>query len=155
MKEYADKSRRDIRLAVGDEVLLSTVNLDLDVPKKLKPRFVGPFKVIKVISPVAYELALPRRLEKLHPVFHVSLLQKYVKGFGPQPVPPPPLKVTSDYERFEVQAIIGHKRMGRLKKLHFHVLWKGYPLHEATWEPEENLDECRVMLRAYKQTHGL
>lgn len=153
MKAYADKSRRDVCFEVGDEVLLSTANIDFAVARKLKPRFVGPFKVTKVISPVAYQIALPKRLEKLHPVFHVSLLKKYIKGFGHPATPPPPLAATSEYERFEVQAIIGHRlQRGRLQ---YHVLWKGYPLHEATWEPEANLDQCRVLLRAYKQMHRL
>ncbi len=155
MKSYVDKTRRDERFVVGDEVLLSTVNLSFAIPRKLKPRFVGPFKVTKVISPVAYELKLPQTLSRLHPVFHVSLLKRYVKGFGPPPAPPPPLEVSDEFERHEVQAIIGHRRVGRRKMLEYHVLWKGYPLHEATWEPERNLDGYDLLLRAYKQTHKL
>ena len=38
---------------------------------------------------------------------------------------------------------------------HCTVLWKGYPLHESTWEPERNLDNCDALLSAYKHTHGL
>jgi hypothetical protein len=155
MKAYADKSRRDVSFSLGDEVLLSTANLDFNIPKKLKPRFVGPFKVSKVISPVAYELTLPTTLSRLHPVFHVSLLKKYVKGFGPPPAPPPPLAVYDDSERFEVQTLLAHRYSGRKKKLQFKVLWKGYPVHEATWEDVRNLDGCQDLLSAYKRTHGL
>jgi len=155
MKAYVDKSRVHVTFRVGDEVVLSTRNLKFDIPRKMWPKFIGPFKVTKVISDNAYELELPESMKRLHPVFNVDLLKKYVRGFGPQPSRPPPLVVTDTFERLEVQAIIGHKRVGRSKKLQYHVLWKGYPIHEASYEPEEHLDKCRDMLLAYKRTHGL
>ncbi|XP_017438491.1 uncharacterized protein LOC108344569 [Vigna angularis] len=47
-------------------------------PKKLSPKFVGPYQILRKIGPMAYELALPPQLSNLHPVFHVSQLRKYV-----------------------------------------------------------------------------
>ena len=44
---------------------------------KLSPRFIGPYKVLERIISMAYRLALPPELAKLHDVFHVSVLQKY------------------------------------------------------------------------------
>ena len=44
---------------------------------KLSPRFIGPYEVIEKVSPVAYRLALPPELEKIHNVFHVSMLRRY------------------------------------------------------------------------------
>ena len=43
---------------------------------KLSPRFIDPYEVLERIGPVAYRLALPPELAKLHDVFHVSMLQK-------------------------------------------------------------------------------
>jgi hypothetical protein len=43
---------------------------------KLSPRFVGPFKIIKRIGPVSYQLELPEEMNGVHNVFHVSNLRK-------------------------------------------------------------------------------
>ena len=44
---------------------------------KLSPRFIEPYEVIEKVGPVAYRLALPLELEKIHNVFHVSMLRRY------------------------------------------------------------------------------
>ena len=44
---------------------------------KLSPRFIGPYKILEKVGPVAYRLALPLELAKLYDVFHVSMLQRY------------------------------------------------------------------------------
>ena len=44
---------------------------------KLSPRFIGPYEVLKKVGPVANRLALPPKLEKIHSVFHVSMLRRY------------------------------------------------------------------------------
>ena len=43
------------------------------------PRYVGPFEVLRRMGAVAYEVALPPDFPPVHPIFHVSLLKKYVK----------------------------------------------------------------------------
>ena len=44
---------------------------------KLSPRFIGSYEVIEKVGPMAYRLALLPELEKIHNVFHVSLLRRY------------------------------------------------------------------------------
>ena len=76
-KARADQARRESGISVGSQVLLSTRNLNLKgVSGKLKPRFVGPFQVIKMVGENAAELQLPDAM-KLHPVFNVELLKLY------------------------------------------------------------------------------
>ena len=73
-----DDSRKDIKYAPGEMVYLSTKNLGKSHfkqnVKKLRPRFAGPFKVLERISTYTYKLELPKKLGKLHPVFHAALL---------------------------------------------------------------------------------
>ena len=44
---------------------------------KLSPRYVGPYEIIEKVGPLAYRLALPPELAKIHDVFHVSMLRRY------------------------------------------------------------------------------
>ncbi|CAI7728390.1 unnamed protein product [Closterium sp. NIES-53] len=76
-KQYADRQRRDHSVAVGDQVLLDTRNLNLShLPSKLRPRFCGPFLVAAQVTPVTFRLRLPDTW-KLHNAFHVQLLKPY------------------------------------------------------------------------------
>ncbi|XP_070013731.1 uncharacterized protein [Nicotiana sylvestris] len=67
---------------VGEKVLLKVSPMKgvMRFGKKgmLSPRFIGPFEVLWRIGEVAYELALPPRLSSVYPVFHVSMLRKYI-----------------------------------------------------------------------------
>ena len=130
----------EARWNVRDQVWLEGKNLSLPHGSaKLAPQHHGPFKIIKVISPVAYELALPPQW-KIHPVFHASLLTPYVEtsAHGPNFARPPPDLIEGE-EEWEVKTILSHRYFGRQKKLQYLVKWRGYPDSDNTWEPVENL----------------
>jgi len=73
---YYDRGRKDIIFEPGEYVLLSTQNLHHETSKVFRPRFVGPFKVLRKIGNIAYKLELGEGLQ-IHDVFHVSLLRKF------------------------------------------------------------------------------
>ncbi|GKB46755.1 putative reverse transcriptase domain-containing protein [Tanacetum coccineum] len=47
-----------------------------DLKRKLNPRYVGPFKVLKKVGAIAYKLELPQELSRVHNMFHVFNLKK-------------------------------------------------------------------------------
>ncbi len=58
------------RYVCGQRVWLSTRNLPLQSPsRKLAPKFIGHFSIVKVLSPMAVRLKLPHYLQRVHPVF--------------------------------------------------------------------------------------
>ena len=80
-KSYANLKRKDIEYEVGDEVFLKVSPwrkvLRFGKKGKLSSRFIVPYEVLERIGPVAYWLALPPELAKLHDMFHVSMLRKH------------------------------------------------------------------------------
>ena len=101
----------------------------------------GPFEILKRIGPLAYELALPPSLDKVHPVFHVSQLRKYIRdpthiidhsNLG--------LDETLVYEELPMK-ILDTKELRLRNKIVRQVLiqWGRHSSREATWELEETM----------------
>jgi hypothetical protein len=143
----ANRRRRDMNIAVGDSVYLSTVNIKLKFKgsPKLLPRWIGPFKVLEQINPVAYRLELPDNL-KIHNVFHMSLLKPVTPGTS-LTAPPPPTMVDGELE-YEVERVESHRFVGH-GKLQFLVKWLGYGVEHNTWEPEANCANCPEKVSEY------
>lgn len=82
MKSFADKGRREVNFNVGDWVYVRLrpycqLLVRLQKQNKLSRRYFGPFQVLKHIGEVAYKLDLPAS-SRIHPTFHVSVLQKCI-----------------------------------------------------------------------------
>ncbi|KAG8502945.1 hypothetical protein CXB51_000734 [Gossypium anomalum] len=80
-KSYADLKRKDIEYSVGDMVFLKVSPwkkvLRFGHKRKLSPRFIGLYRILKRVGPVADQLELPSKLDRIHEVFHVSMLRRY------------------------------------------------------------------------------
>ncbi|XP_028079084.1 uncharacterized protein LOC114280871 [Camellia sinensis] len=102
-KSYADTRRQDLEFQVGDHVFLKISPtrgvIRFGQRGKLNPSYIGPFEILERIGPVAYRLALPPELSKIHNVFHVSMLQRYLRD--PEHV--------IDYENLEVREDLSYE----------------------------------------------
>jgi hypothetical protein len=91
-KSYADVRRRDLEFVVGDEVLLKVSPtkgiIHFGIKGKLSPRYIKPYLITARVGSLAYRLQLPESMAGVHPVFHVSMLRKYIRD--------PELKIETD-----------------------------------------------------------
>jgi hypothetical protein len=156
-KAYADTKRREVIFKKSDLVLLSTANLHIKKgsTRKLLPRFMGPFSVIKEINKVAMRLDLPKKL-RMHNVFHVSLLRPYIEGKSPRS-PPIPMVLDGEHE-FVVEKIVKHdliKVSSKKTQLECLVKWTGYTDEHNTWEIMDSLTNCQDLVAKYKKEHKM
>ncbi|RZB69146.1 hypothetical protein D0Y65_038775 [Glycine soja] len=144
-KSYHDKRRKDLEFEVGDHVFLRVtpwtgVGRALK-SRKLTPRFIGPFQILKTVGPVAYQIALPPSLSNLHNVFHVSQLRKYI--YDPSHVvelDDIQVKENLTYETLPLR--IEDRRMKHLRGKEIplvKVIWGGTSREGATWELESQM----------------
>ncbi|RVW67435.1 Retrovirus-related Pol polyprotein from transposon 17.6 [Vitis vinifera] len=139
MKHVADQKRREVEFQIGDLVLLKLHpyrqhSVFKRAHQKLANRFYGPFPVEQKLGKVAYRLSLPPEV-KIHPVFHVSLLKKYVGTSLPALVDLPPI---SNEGQLQVtpEKVVNTRWIKRGTKFieESLVQWKNLPIEDATWE---------------------
>nr|GFB38983.1 putative reverse transcriptase domain-containing protein [Tanacetum cinerariifolium] len=79
-KSYIDRRAKPLKFKVGDMVLVKVSPwkgvVRFGKRGKLSPRYIGPFKILARVSPVAYMLVLPEGLKEIHNTFHVLNLKK-------------------------------------------------------------------------------
>ena len=68
---------------------------------KISPRYVGPYGILSCLGKVAYELELPADFVLVHPVFHVSLLNKCIGD----------LAIVVPLESVDVQNSLSYKKV--------------------------------------------
>jgi len=110
MKKYTDRKRGEVNdYKVGDLVILSTKDLKYQMvgrrTEKLTERFVGPYKVKKIVSLNAVELELPNTI-KIHPVVNVSRICRYVGQVEGQKREQPAPVIINGEEEWEVEKIL-------------------------------------------------
>ena len=137
----------------GQKVWLDMRNMKTNYHKKMAPKREGPFEITKVLGPVTYQLHLPETW-KVHNVFHAILLKPYKENdtHGKNFTLPPP-DIVDGQEMYEIESIVKHRRRGR--GYQYLVKWKGYPIEEASWEPESSFGEDRELLHAYQTRNQL
>ncbi|KAJ7561712.1 hypothetical protein O6H91_03G038300 [Diphasiastrum complanatum] len=145
-RHYANLKRSPRDFQVGDWVYLripkdSSV-MRTDKHYKWSPRYRRPFKILKKIGSLAYQLELPEG-SQVHPVFHVSCLKKSLRegehlGSGDQL---DLLDESSGVSRLEPKKILDTrtKRLrNRIVTEHL-VRWRGCTDDDNSWEHEGSL----------------
>ncbi|GJZ64998.1 hypothetical protein Tco_0621694 [Tanacetum coccineum] len=83
-RSYANvrRRRKPLEFQVGDRVMLKVLPskgvIRFGKRGKLNPRYIGPFKILERIGPVAYKLDLPKELSNVYSTFYVSNLKKFL-----------------------------------------------------------------------------
>jgi hypothetical protein len=160
---YANMCQREeATILQGNLVYLLTKNLNLPKgrARKLCPKYVGPYKVIKA-DPASSTctLELPVALQELRiiPKFHISLLKPYIASSDTMflnrlHTEPYDFGAPDDQEWF-VDKIMGHQwhKGSRLQNLKFEVRWS---LGDTTWETYESCKDLEA-LDHYLEVHGI
>jgi Chromo (CHRromatin Organisation MOdifier) domain len=143
-KYYNQKHCVGPTLKKGDRVYLLWKNLKTkQLSNKLDYKKLRPFAISKVIGLVNYKLLLPTSM-KVHPVFHISLLEPAPKGTPDTPVTT--TEVDNPNEEYDVEEVLDSRYIRR--KLHYLIKWSGYPDSENSWEPATNLS-CPEKLESF------
>ena len=137
-KSYADKRRKDLEFEVEDRVFLKLSPwkgvVCFGKRGKLSPRYIGPFEIVERIGLVAYRLDLPEELSRVHNVFHISMLRKYISD--PSHVLEAleiELRDDLSYEEQPVQILGREEKELRNKTISLvKVLWRNHLVEEAT-----------------------
>jgi len=155
MKKYADKKRSDVEgYKVEDLVMLSTKDLKYQMvgrrTEKLMERFVGPYRIKKIVSSNAVELELPSTI-KIHPVVNVSRIRRYVGQVQGQKKEQPLPVIIEGEKEWEMERILNKRRVrGKDKYL---VRWRGFTAESDTWEDRENLKNAKEAIKEFEKEY--
>ncbi|GJZ35721.1 reverse transcriptase domain-containing protein [Tanacetum coccineum] len=142
-KSYADKRRRPLEFEVGDKVMLKVAPwkgvMRFGKHGKLNPRYIGPFRIIERIGPVAYRLELPQELSRVHNVFHVCNLKKCLSD-DTLVIPLEEIQLDDKLNFVEEPVEIMDREVKQLKRSRIPIIkvrWNARRGPEYTWERED------------------
>ncbi|GJW91559.1 putative reverse transcriptase domain-containing protein [Tanacetum coccineum] len=144
-KIYADKRKKPLEFSIGDYVLLKVSPwkgvVRFGKKRKLAPRFVRSFEIIKKVGPVACQLDLLEELNGIHDTFHVSNLRKCLADPTLQ-VPLDKIRVDAKLNFVEKPVEILEKEFKKLKRSRIAIVkvrWNLKRGPEFRWEREDQM----------------
>ena len=140
-KRYSDNKRLHHNFKVGDRVLVSTRHIRSIRPKqKLDYRFIPNGTILERIHTEAFKVKLPKH-DRIHPVFHASLLEPWNPSSLPHPDEPvhDTLQSLGD-DVYDVERVLD-RRKNNAGFWEYFIKWKGFPDHDNTWEPGSHLSK--------------
>ncbi|KAK8685990.1 hypothetical protein V6N13_125018 [Hibiscus sabdariffa] len=110
---------------------------------KLSPRYIESYEIVERVGPVAYRLLLAPELERIHNVFHVSMLRRYRSDPSHvMPVEEIELYLDLSYEEEPVEILASDNKVLRGRTIELvKVKWRHRGVEEATWERNDDMME--------------
>ncbi|XP_073121631.1 uncharacterized protein [Henckelia pumila] len=150
-KSWADMKRRPLEFDIGEKayVKVSPMKGVIRFGKngKLNPRYVGPFEILDNVGTLAYRLTLPPDMSRIHNVFHVSQLRKYI----PDPnhvLEIEPLVIEGNlneelkYKEVPIRIVDAKDQVLRIRTIPYvKVQRSNHSEREATWELKEKMQK--------------
>ena len=150
-KKYADMQRKAApEFDVGKKVWLLKGSTSKNRKKKLSDQLIGPFTIIKKVSPLAFELDLPNSM-RCHPVFHVSLLEPYFenKFKNRSNRRHKNVRLTTDYMEKIPDKILDSKIINGIN--HYLISWKGSDKVKDSWIEENQIPDKQLIQEYIKR----
>ncbi|XP_010666675.1 uncharacterized protein LOC104883811 [Beta vulgaris subsp. vulgaris] len=141
-KSYVDLKRRE---AVGDKVFLKVSPtkgmMRFGKKGKLCAKYVASYEILQRIGKVAYKLALLMEFEKMHDVFHICQLKRYIPDKS-HVLERKRIQIDRSftYEERPVRILDKKVRSTHNKNVNVvKVLWSNHESEEATWEGKDEM----------------
>ncbi|GJY04263.1 putative reverse transcriptase domain-containing protein [Tanacetum coccineum] len=144
-RSYANVRRKPLEFQVGDRVMLKVSPrkgiIRFGKRGKLNPRYIGPFKILKRVGPVAYKLELPKELRNVHNTFHVSNLKKCLSDES-LVIPMKELRLDDKLNFVEEPVEIMDREVKQLRQSRIPIVkvrWNSKRGPKFTWEREDEI----------------
>ncbi|GKF22862.1 hypothetical protein Tco_0075184 [Tanacetum coccineum] len=144
-RSYANIRRKPLEFQVGDRVMLKVSPhkgvIRFGKRGKLNPRYIGPFKILKRVGPVAYKLELPEELSNVHNTFQISNLKKCLSDKS-LVVPMKELRLDDKLNFVEEPVEIMDREVKQLKQSRMPIIkvrWNSKRGPKFTWECEDQI----------------
>ncbi|GJZ39478.1 hypothetical protein Tco_0586041 [Tanacetum coccineum] len=150
-----DRRAKPLEFEVGEMVLLKVSPwkgvVHFGKHKKLSPRYIGPFKTLARVGPVAYTLESPEELKGIHSTFHVSNLKKCLAE-GDIVVPMDEIQRDDKLHMIEEPVEVVDREVKQLKQSRISIVkvrWNSQRGPEFTWDHEDQIQK-KVPSSLYK-----